>query len=156
MTQEQEIKDIIKKNLPEHVGEILKERLAQAEADSKKVEELTESVSFYINEIKKLDEVICSYQKSDSKFQDLDSRENKLEKERNSLEIEKLKYQLSAEKDKAETIKSIALGLVRNTEYRKEIFDSENVGGTPVIDGQGNYHYPQPTSRVYTETRREE
>ena len=81
---------------------------------------------------------------------DFEEREKELQEKEIKFEVETLKYQLSAEKDKTETIQSIALGLVRNTEYRKTIFDSENPGGTPVIDGQGYAHYPLPMNKNYT------
>lgn len=41
-----------------------------------------------------------------------------------------------------------------NTEYRKTIFDSENQ--EPYQDSMGNWHYPQPKSKVFAETETKE
>ena len=40
-----------------------------------------------------------------------------------------LKQKLESEKDKSEFAKSVALGLVRNTEFRKSVFDTEDQQG---------------------------
>lgn len=156
MTLEQELQESIKKNLPQQVGEVLKERLEQADRDAKRVLSLEKEVKNLEEQEEVFKGIIEDYKKFDARNTDLDSREKTLEDKIIKLEIEQLKYQLSAEKDKTVFSQNLAMGLVRNTEYRKTIFDSENVGGTPVIDGQGNYHYPIPTSKSYCETNIQE
>ena len=155
-TLEQELQESIKKNLPQQVGEVLKQRLEQADKDAKEVKTLFELTKQYKKETETLQQTIEGYKQFDTRNGLLDLAEKELEKERNKFEIEKLTYQLTAEKDKTEFSKSIALGLVRNTEYRKTIFDSENPGGNGVVDGQGNYHYPIISSRNYSETSTQE
>jgi len=154
MTQEQEIQELIKKHLPQQVGETLKVTLEHAEKDAKKVKEQDEKLIERRKEIDKLESIIQEYKKFDERNSLLDAREKELEAKENKLEIDELKYQLSAEKDKTEFSKNIALGIVRNTEYRKTIFDSENQ--EPYQDYTGNWHYPQPKSKVFTETETKE
>jgi len=153
---EQELQESIKKNLPQQVGDVLKERLAQADRDTITIKDQQEKLAEANSQIDYLQKEIRQYKQFDERNTLLESREKELETERNTLELEKLKYQLQAEKDKTQFSQNVALGLVRNTEYRKTIFDSEDKGGLGVIDGQGNYHYPMPTSKSYSETRVEE
>ena len=85
-----------------------------------------------------------------------EQREKTLELNERQFEVNSLKYKLAAEKDKTEFSKNVALGLVRNTEYRKTIFDTENSGGMPMQDGSGHYVYPKPTSKSHTSTETQE
>ena len=155
-TQEQGLQEVLKKNLPQHVGEALRERLEQADRDASelatqkdRVKNLEAKEKDYLNELE-------NYKQFDTRNALLEISKKELETERNILELEKLKYQLQSEKDKTEFTKTVALGLVRNTEYRKTIFDSENLGGAGVVDGQGNYHYPMPTNKSHTSTETQE
>lgn len=155
MTQEQEFQEVIKKNLPQQVGDVLKARLSQADKDSVEVERLNNLLLQYTVDKSKLEERIENYKQFDKRNEALDGREKEIEAKEKAFEIEALKYQLSAEKDKTEFSKNIALGLVRNTEYRKTIFDSE-ISGQPVVDGQGHTHYPVPSSKLYEESQKVE
>lgn len=58
-------------------------------------------------------------------------RQKSLEKQKQQLEINKLTYQLQTE-----FTKIVSLGLIRNAEYRKNIFDSENQQGYQGANGQ--------------------
>lgn len=156
MTQEQEFQEVIKKNLPQQVGEVLKGRLEQADKDASEVKRLNVLLNKCADDKANLEERIEKYQQFDTRNSLLEAAEKQLETERNKFELEKLSYQLAAEKDKTEFTKSVALGLVRNTEYRKTIFDSENPGGLPIIDGQGQYHYPISTSKLHTSEEKQE
>lgn len=152
MELEKEIQESIKKNLPQQVGEVLKQRLEQADKDNAEVKRLINLVEQYTSDKENLEKQIYEYQKFDKRNASLDSREKELETEKNSLELEKLKYQLQSEKDKTTFSQSVALGLVRNIDYRKTIFDTENLGGVPSFDQYGNAHYPMPTSKNHTST----
>lgn len=151
MTQEQEIQEVIKKNLPQHVGETLKTRLEQADKDAKSVKELTVRIDTLNQEVMKANEKIETYKEFDLRNGLLDSREKELETEKNKIELEKLKYQLQSEKDKTAFSQNLAMGLVRNTEYKKTIFDSES-GGMPFVDSNGISHYPVPVCKSFTST----
>jgi hypothetical protein len=152
MELEKEIQESIKKNLPQQVSEVLRVRLEQADKDAKKVREVESRVDCLNQEVMRANEKLLLYKEFDTRNSLLESAQKELETERNSLELEKLKYQLQAEKDKTQFSQNLAMGLVRNTEYKKTIFDSENVGGLPVMDGQGYSHYPIPTNKHHTST----
>lgn len=151
MELEKEIQESIKKNLPQQVGEVLKGRLEQADKDSAEVKRLDELVGQYASDKAALEKRIEEYEKFDERNANLNSREKELETERNNLELEKLKYQLQSEKDKTAFSQNVALGLVRNTEYRKNIFDSET-SGQPFLDGNGYTVYPVPTNKNHIST----
>ena len=53
------------------------------------------------------------------------------------LKVIELEIKLSNEQEKSIFVKNVALGLVRNIEYRKSIFDSES-SQVPVSDQYGN------------------
>lgn len=155
MTQEQEIQEVIKKNLPQHVGETLKKRLEQADEDAKLVVVLTDTIEELHQTAYKKEIRLNEYEAFDVRNSSLDLREKELEKERNTLELEKLKYQLQSEKDKTIFSQNLAMGLVRNTEYRKNIFDTET-SGQPILDGNGHTHYPIPTTKNHITTEIQE
>ncbi len=153
---EKELLESIKKNLPQQVGDTLKARLEQADRDAEALRIEKESVVALKGEVATLSSTIEQYKQFDERNTLLESREKDLETKEKAVEVETLKYQLQSEKDKTVFSQSVAMGLVRNTEFRKIIFDSENPGGNPVIDGTGYAHYPSPTSKHYSETRTEE
>jgi hypothetical protein len=78
-------------------------------------------------------------------------------------ELEKVKYQLASEKEKTGFTKEVALGLVRNTIFRKTVFDSENQAPYQVPDpnphayqGQTTTVFPTPINKNLNETETEE
>lgn len=124
---ETEINEIIKKNLPAHVGDVLKERLEKAEKDAKQVEELLADLAAAQLSIKALNEKVSEYVKFNERNAVMEAREKTLDTVERDLKVIALEVQLTAEKDKAEFAKGVAMGLVRNTEYRKQIMESKNV-----------------------------
>lgn len=152
---EKEFQELIKKNLPQHVGEALKERLEQADKDAYALEKVREEVKNLLAQEDVFKETIKEYQKLDERNALLEEREKAITQVEINKEVEKLKYQLEAEKEKTEFTKSVTMGLVRNTEYRKDIFDSET-SGQPYTDGQGYTHYPLPSTKMHTSTEKQE
>lgn len=149
----EEIKELLQKHLPAQVGETLKERLAQADRDEKTVKLQDESIKDLKKDLLDLDGRLQEYKQFDVRNALLESREKELEARERNLEVETLKYQLASSNNNTEFARSVALGLVRNTEYRKNIFDTENVGGVPVKDSYGNMMYPIPMSKHYNESQ---
>ena len=156
MELKKELNAIIKRSLPQHVGETLRKRLEQADKDEEENKSLKEELAENYEKISEQRSIIEEYKKFDERNKDLNRREKELEAGLIKLEIETLKYQLETEKEKTDFTKSIALGLVRNTQYKKTIFDTENKGGVPMQDGHGNFLYPMPTSKSHTSTEQEE
>lgn len=151
MSTEQEIQEIIKKNLPAQVGDVLKTRLEQAERDANSVANQREQIISKEATIKELEEQLEKYRKFDIRNDGLDKREVELNKIKHDLDLEILKAELVNEKDKSVFAKSIALGLVRNTEYRKTIFDSENQA--PYYDSNNNWIQPMPVNKNLDEKK---
>jgi len=151
MELEKELQESIKKNLPQQVGEVLKQRLEQADKDANEVKRLKELLDKYADDKIGLEKQIEEYKQFDSRNSLLESREKEIETKEKQLEVETLKYQLQSEKDKTEFSQKVALGLVRNVEYRKNIFDTET-SGQPVTDTNGYTHYPMPTNKHHTST----
>lgn len=150
----EEIEEIIMKNLPAQVGETLKKTLQKAEQDEKLVKNLNEKLSEKNAYIKDLENLIEDYKAFDGRNSELEEREKSVSEQERNLKITTLEYQLESEKQKTEFTKNVALGLVRNTECRKHIFDSENQ--TPYQNDNGNYIYPTPINKSLTETKKEE
>lgn len=158
MTQEQEIQDIIKKNLPAHVGDALKLRLEEAEKAEKRLKEQLALNDSQAKTIKHLEETLDKHRHLATRETEVKAREEAVIKKEIEQQITQLTFELGIEKEKAEFTKSVALGLVRNTLYRKNIFDTESQPGYNVPDGRGGYQWVQPTSitKNLTETETEE
>lgn len=155
-TIQEELNEVIAKNLPAQVGETLKLRLEQAEKDVKTIETLKDKLDNRDVTISDLNRRIEEYIKFDQRNLELEVREKAVAKKEIEAEVEALKVQLAAEKEKSDFAFKTSLGLVRNIEYRKNIFDTENPGGVGVVDGHGNWHYPSPSSKHYNETQTNE
>lgn len=139
----QEIKEIIQKNLPAQVGEVLRETLEQAEKDAEQVKILSENINKKTFEIKNLHYEIEEYRKFDERNQQLEQREKDVANKERNLTIQQLTYELNSEKEKTQFSKDVALGLVRNTEFRKSIFDNTTEPGGK--DQYGNQYYVNKT-----------
>lgn len=144
----EEIKLIIEKNLPAQVGDTLKKVLEKAKLDAETVIAQKEQINALIEEKHKLQATIENYKQFDDRNRSLEAREKACELEQRELRIKTLEYQLEAEKDKTAFSKSVALGLVRNIEYRRTLIDSKN---TPSLDQFGNTLYVNSTQNS-TET----
>lgn len=160
---EKSFQESIKNNLPHQVGETLKQRLKEAEEDAKEVKRLSAKLDKaeklaivaldnfdkefdkYELEIKQLKREINCYMSNDKRNSELDYRQKSLEKAEQTLRIEQLTYELNVEKEKTEFTKSVALGLVRNLEYRKNTFDNETQAG--YNGANGNWIHPTPINK---------
>lgn len=148
---EAEIKAIIEKSLPAQVGEVLKKRLQQAEQDAISVKDLQEQTIIlkkhctdYVNEINQ-------YKKLDERNAAIEARERAVIEGERNLQISHLQFQLSAEKSKAEFSRDLAMGLVRNVEYRNSIYSNENQSG--FNDSNGRWITPGPIQKSINEDK---
>ncbi|OGB84453.1 hypothetical protein A3F66_07030 [candidate division TM6 bacterium RIFCSPHIGHO2_12_FULL_32_22] len=149
-----EINELIKKSLPQQVGEQLRIRLEQADKDTLKVKQQEESLQNKNKTITELEKTISEYKKFDERNSKLEEREKKICEDELNFRVKILEYQLASEIDKTQFSKEVALGLVRNTEFKKSIFDSETM--QPFLDNNGNWQYPSPTSKSHIETKKAE
>jgi hypothetical protein len=126
-TTKAKIEKAITESLPAQVGEVLRkqlERIPILEANNERIDLQWEEAC---QQIKELNKEINKYKEIISKHGQLDNREVEISKKERFFEVEQLKYQLQAEKDKTDFTKSVALGLVRNVEYRNHVMESKNV-----------------------------
>ena len=120
---EKECKAIIEKHMPEQVGDVLKKRLKQAEEDAIKLKQQNELLVNNNLTITNLEKVISNYKNFDERNSNLEVREKAVAESERNLQIKKLEYELASEKEKTQFSKDVAMGLVRNTEYRKQKVD---------------------------------
>jgi hypothetical protein len=145
---EQEIQKVIESSLPAQVGDVLKKRLEQADKDAVEVKSLTKQLATVRGDVNDREAQLSEYSKYDTRNRELDKREEDLNLKVRLSVINELQYQLESEKDKTTFTKELAMGLVRNTEYRRELFDNQN---RPSIDHHGNQIYTN-SSQSSTET----
>lgn len=150
---EAEFKLIIEKNLPAQVGDVLKKRLEQADADATKVKQLEDQLVNRNQHVTKLEATIADYKKSDERNAALEAREKACDTQERDLKMKTLEYQLQAEKEKTSFSKEVALGLVRNTEFRKDVFDTRS--GPEGKDQYGNPQYATHTISATETTKKQ-
>lgn len=128
------IEDAIKESMPSKVGDELKKLLEQGKNDAAKVIHLTNQNIDLSRTIDLLNTKINEYAKLDERNSALEARENKVIEDEREIKLKTLQYQLDAEKEKTQFSKEVALGLVRNTEYRRKLYDN-----TTEPDGKDQY-----------------
>lgn len=135
---EQDIQKLIEANLPAQVGKVLQERLAKADADAKKIVDLNDLVDREKKTRLDFENRLNEALKLNNTAADLVVRKQTLDKRENEIAVKELTYQLISEKDKTKFAQDVALGLVRNIEYRKSAFDNQNV---PLMDQYGSTRF---------------
>ena len=128
--------DSIQKNLPQAVGETLKEELEEL-ARFRKNSEVTVKLTADLSEVRK--ELATLKRQTDNLWereQTLVKKEDEIACRERDFAMKQLQAQLEREREKTQFCKDIALGLVRNVEYRNEVFTSSNK--THMVNG-----YPQ-------------
>jgi len=148
-----EIKQIIEKNLPAQVGDVLKLRLDQADKDAARLKAIEDQLVKRNEFASQLEAQISEYKKFDSRNAAIDARELAVSNSERDLKVKELQYQLESEKEKTAYTKEVALGLVRNTEYRKSILDSEIQNG--YFNG-ATWVQPSPIAKSLTESNKAE
>ena len=139
---EKEMQELINKNLPAHLSETLKERLELIPKLEKENDSLRKILDQERDYNKNLNLKLNEYMKYASIEDSLDRREKELREKEIKFEVECLKVQLAAEIYKTEYAREITLGLVRNTEYKKDVFNTKNIPGRTGENGM----YIQPYS----------
>lgn len=123
---EKEIEEIIKKNLPAQVGEVLKTRLEQAERDANTVKSQSEQIVSKTATILGLEKTISDYKQFDNRNSALEAREKAVaEKERNQKVFEAELKLAEAEKRTADATNFVGM-VFKSPIYRKTTFENEN------------------------------
>lgn len=131
----QDIQDAINKNLPQAVGDTLRERLDQADRDNAdltklrvRYEQLKKDHDALCHRIEALDDEL-------KKHVVLDAREQVVSKRERDADLHAMTVRATAAESNAEFARNVALGLVRNTEYRQNLGTSSN----KTYPGQNGY-----------------
>lgn len=119
-----EYTDIIEKHLPAQVGSVLQTVLKDAEANKARIIQLEDLITDLRRKIDSRDSEIAQYEKKQQLYNNLETRKAELDEFERKLKIEALTYQLNSEKEKSAFCKEVAIGLVRNTEYRKTAYNN--------------------------------
>lgn len=152
MDLREQIQAAIDKDLPKQVGDSLKKRLEEADETERKLELATSDIKEAIDKILYLKEKISVLEDLKIEKEDLDRKTKDLEKRENDLKITVLTSQLESEKEKSKFGFDVALGLVRNTEFRKSLSGfSHGPDLPPTI--QGGYSTPQNSNNNSSETQ---
>lgn len=146
----QEIEEIIKKNLPAQVGDVLKARLFKADVDEKALEAANKNIAALNSQVTTLQNTIAEHRKNDERNAGLDAREKALMERERIQEVTELKIKLEEANKRADMVQNFTLGLVRNIEFRKSISDSQYQAS--YYDGN-NYVQPTPINKSYDETK---
>lgn len=129
MSIEQEISDAIEKNLPSMLGTKLRERLEQADKDAAELGQFKKLHVTQGDQNQRLRDQVSALQEQLNQHKALDIRENEVAARERDAEIAGLKVQLNAEQRMSQYARDVAMGLVRNVEYRKSVFEN---GMTPI------------------------
>lgn len=151
-----ELQELYEKHLPNQIGVALKNKLEQAEKDATELATLKQAHEKLQKEKISLDDELRQHKSIDEKLAEIETKTKEVEAREKKVDIDELKYQLAAEKEKTQFMRDIGMGLVRNVEYRKTIFDSENVLPGGYQDPNGNWVYPQPSNTVKNFSETEE
>lgn len=136
-SQQEQVNKIVEESLPAQVGEALKKQLAR-------LEELEEENIILKDKIAALEAVLTGKKKEidnlneklidQDKFADLKIKFNEekeaLRIEKSNLDITVLKIRLEESEKRANHASTINNQLVRNTEYRRDIFKSQQISAS--------------------------
>ncbi len=126
MDIQKDIQDAIEKQLPAQVGEVLRTRLEQAEKDAALVKSQAATITEFRSDVRKLEAQVETRDARLKQHAEIDKREAEVSQRERDLKITLLEAQLVTERDKSAFAKEVALGLVRNAEFRRTIFENSN------------------------------
>ncbi|MCK9417265.1 hypothetical protein M0Q97_11515 [Candidatus Dojkabacteria bacterium] len=152
---EKEIQEAIAKNLPSQVGEVLTKKLEELENVKRqnssfqlKLKSKEEEIEAYLETIEKL-------RRFDDMEQTLIKKEKELQDRERAQKIFELETQLKCEIEKTTFGNSILNSLVRNIEYRKNVFNNETINIPPYTDKNGNYQCMGVKTKITQEETKE-
>lgn len=150
---QQEIKDIIEKNLPAQVGQVLQKRLKEAEENEAKYETLQKDHKDLRESYNNVVNTLSQHKELDEVKKGLDQREETISKREHDIEIETLKFKLTESEKRADMVQDFTKLLVRNVDVRKQVFDAES---NQVHNPNTGYMDYKNTTKSYSETKVEE
>ena len=135
---EAEMKEAIGKHLPQAVGDVLQDRLKKADADAALVVSQKERLDNLLEQIRELEAKVSAANKELEKHGALAAREAAVAEKERLADIAALKVQLEAAQGNTEFAKEVALGLVRNSEFRRQVFDNHYTQ-EPIVPAGSSY-----------------
>lgn len=145
-----ELNEVIKKNLPQAMGEVLRKRLEQADKDAADVAKLTESSDRLQVAYRNLSDQLQAAEEKLKIHKTLDDRHAELNSRELRLDMAILQIKLDEMTKSRDFAASVTMGLVKNTEFRKTVFESGSehipVPGNP--GGNGVYASPGYAAQV--------
>lgn len=125
-----EIKKAIEESLPQIASATVLERLQEADRLEKSAREMKQRLDSDAKALDQFRQRIAELDEEKTQWATLQADQAKLAEDRRQLDITMLKEHLVAHKLVADHFKDVALGLVRNAEYRREVFKTESDGGS--------------------------
>ncbi len=154
-----EIQEIIEKDLPKQVGETLRGVLEQGEKDAERVKELENDLytkDLHIEalnaQISEQDGKLREYRKFDQRNIDLDNRTIELGNAERALKVQIMEIKVEEAEKRANMVMDFATGLVRNTEFKRRVFESQDQSQHTDVNGYNNWQPPLTKSVDTNET----
>jgi len=126
MIDMQMIESQIKANLPEHVGNMLRKELEELARFRENAGQVQKVIAENAELREQNNELTRNANSVERGMSDLAAEREKFAIIRREHDIVVLESKLALANEKAEFCKSVALGLVRNVEYRQHVFGSRN------------------------------
>jgi len=151
MTIEKEIMDAIKANLPSTVGDVLRERLEQANQDATAIVGAKASIDILNVEVLRLRQQVTAQEVTLAAHGDLAKRHSVTEAAEIRRDVRELTQDLAAEKRITAHALTLLDKLVRNTEYRQSVQST-----VPLVMPGTNGCMPTTTTMCGSDTKTSE
>jgi peptidoglycan hydrolase CwlO-like protein len=143
------IQEAIKAHLPAQMGEVLKNRLIELEKTEANLEQANKSVKMLEQQRASLTKELEGLKAILAKHEDLATREQKVFEREYKQELFEAKAEARHAGANAEFARNVALGLVRNIEYREAVSSSKS---EPVNTSPAGSYPTWQTGPLSTET----
>lgn len=130
-----EIEEIIRKNLPQEVGETLKKVLEEGDVAKENLKLLQEDYEHVRDARDKYKSKLKDHVDLDIRENNLNNKESELKEKERNLEITELKIRLDEANKRSIEISGFVSSLVRNTQFRESVFGSTSKS---TLDQYGN------------------
>lgn len=126
MDIQKDLSAVINANLPAAVGAELQKVLAKGQEDANARVHLELQVTHLQQSLKTVQEALSEAEARLRDHRALDIRTVELDKRAAAMELDLLRHSLAQAQDNTKFARDVALGLVRNTEYRNSVFESQS------------------------------
>lgn len=140
-----EMQEVIRKNLPAQVGEVLKKELQALVSVRETLRIKEESLENFKKEIEKLSRFQDVENAQKSKQAELNQKERELTDKEIKLEISMLKKELEMTQISRVEIKDLVASLFRNLEFRKAVYGTQPFQSADGYVSQGQKDHTEDT-----------